>query len=132
MRLKIDRGGCLNWMLISVARSEALAGAQKKRKSGPAPVLDFEAKRGVGFGAGFGIDAVLVAVAIHALALDNAGTVLAADRVEDGNGGDGLPDFELFTADALGLEARRRLEGDRESNSIMWFWTTSRSAPAFS
>ena len=71
-----------------------------------------EAEGGVGLGAGLGIDAVLVAIADDVLAVDDAGAVLAADGIEDGDGGDGLPDLELFAAHAFGLEAGGRLEGD--------------------
>jgi hypothetical protein len=64
-RLKImSSGGCLNWMLISVARlAEALAGADVEGHAGPAPVVDLELEGGVGLGAGFGIDALFLAVA---------------------------------------------------------------------
>ncbi len=46
------------------------------------------------------------------LASDDAGAVLAAHGVEDGNGRNGLPDLELFAAHAFGFKARGRLEGD--------------------
>ena len=46
------------------------------------------------------------------LAGDDAGTVLAADGVKDGDGRNGAPDLELFAAHAVGVEAGGRLEGD--------------------
>ena len=59
LELDADLGGAL---------LHALAGAEIERHAGPAPVFDFEAKRGVGFSAGLGIDAFLVAIADDVLA----------------------------------------------------------------
>ena len=87
MRLKMSSGGCLNWMLISVARFFMRLPA--RRKKGTPAQRQFsmvEAEGGVGLSAGLGIDAVFVAVADDVLAVDDAGAVLAADGVEDGDG----------------------------------------------
>jgi hypothetical protein len=65
---------------------EALAGADVEGNAGPAPVVDFELDGGVGLGAGFGIDAILLAVAGDILARF-AGAVLAADGVVMGMAG---------------------------------------------
>ena len=42
--------------------------------------------------------------------VDDAGTVLAAHGVEDGDGGNGLPDLELFAAHAFSFKAGGRLK----------------------
>ncbi len=104
LELDADLGGAL---------LEPLAGAQIKRNARPAPVLNLQAQRRVGLRAGLGIDALFVAIADDLLALDNAGAILAAHRVEDRHRRNGAPGLHLFAAHGLGVEARRRLHGDK-------------------
>ena len=62
-------------------RGEALARAQQERHAGPAPVVDLGAQRDVGLGGRLGLDALLLPVAVHDLAVALADAVLAAHRV---------------------------------------------------
>ena len=76
-------------------------------------------------------DAVLLAVAGHVLAVDDAPAVLAAHDVL-GVGADRLQHLDLLVAHGVGVEVDRRLHRDQARSCSMWFWTMSRMAPAFS
>ncbi len=95
------------------AGGQALSRAQIKGNSGPAPIVDLKFKRDVRFGVGVGSDVGLVAVAGHALAVDDAFAVLAADGVSQDVFGherlDGVQNFGLFVAHFVGVEGNGRL-----------------------
>ena len=89
---------------------QPLARAQIKRNACPAPVLDLHTHRGISLRARLGIDPVLVAITHHMLAVHQSRPVLAAHRVQDRNGRNRSPDFQLLSAHAVGLKTRRRLQ----------------------
>uniref|UniRef100_E6PY25 Uncharacterized protein n=1 Tax=mine drainage metagenome TaxID=410659 RepID=E6PY25_9ZZZZ len=103
LELDADLGGAL---------FEALASAEIKRHTGPAPVVDFEAHSGKGLGAGLGVDAILFTVALDHDAVDPARPVLSADGMLDADSWNGLPRLEFFAAHAFGFEGDGRLHGD--------------------
>src|ERR1035437_7097651 len=92
---------------------ETLAGAQIERNAGPAPVLDFQPKRGISLRRRFRVDPLFVAVARHAPAFHHSRPILAAHGVEDWNRRNGAPHFHLLAPDGLGVEAGGRLHGDK-------------------
>src|SRR3569623_553651 len=63
------------------ALCHALAGAQIIRLALPAPVVDVELHRRIGFGGAPRVDSLLLELAWHHLAIDHAIGVLAAESV---------------------------------------------------
>ena len=62
-------------------RGQALARAQIERHAGPAPVVDAELERGVGFDRGAGSDVLLLPVAWNGAAKHRTRPILAANRI---------------------------------------------------
>ncbi len=92
---------------------ETLARTQIDGNTGPAPVFNLEAQGRVGLGSGFRIDALFVAITHDTLAIDDTGAVLSAHRIQDGDGWNGLPHFQLLAPHTLGLKAHRRFHGHK-------------------
>ena len=100
---------------FGLARRHALAGAQKNRHVGPAPVVDVGLERHKGFGgAAFG-NVGFLQVACRGVAVGGAGAVLAAHgvagHVGHGHGPQRAQHLELFVAHGVRVERHRRLHG---------------------
>ena len=117
------------------ALRQPLAGAQEERHAGPAPVVDRELQRDVGLGDRLRVDAFLLAVAVHHLAVALADAVLAAHRVRPRP-----PRAVIGTSARSTFTFSSRIDcassddggsiATRQSSCSMWFCTMSRSAPA--
>ena len=116
-------GGSGNWTITSVAvLARHFPARIKNRHIGPSPGIDLQPHGREGFDLDLGGDALFLAIAA-VLAADHAARTQRPDRAEH---------LDLFVADAVGRVASGRLHSSIETTWSMWFWTTSRMAPASS
>src|SRR6185437_6942061 len=92
---------------------QPLARAQVKRHARPPPVLDFELDGREGFGVRTRIDAILLAISLHLLAVYRSRTILAANRARAIDRLDCPPHFDLFVAHRIRLKGNRRLHANK-------------------
>ena len=99
-----------------VTASQAFAGADVKRHTGPAPVGNFRAQGDKGFGVALRADTGLLPIAWHLVAINRAGRVLAPHHVLRQRflrpGLERTQHFELFVADGIGMRVNGRLHAD--------------------
>src|ERR1019366_3248057 len=87
-----------------VPHREALAGAQEEGDARPAPRVNVEPQGRERLRLRSGIDAVLLTVPGHHLAVDAPGGVLAPDNVAGVGGLESVEDLDLGVAQSLGRE----------------------------
>ena len=91
---------------------QVLAGAQIEWHAGPAPIVDAELERDIGFGCGIRRDVGLVPVVPNFSAEHHPAAVLAAHRILRRDGMDRLEQLRLLGAHGVGVERDRRLHPD--------------------
>ena len=102
------------------AHRQIFSGAQIKRHAAPAPVVNEELDRDVGFDVGIRFHLGLLPVAGARLAVHDAGEILSAHDLFGDIGGreraDGFEQLHLFVADGFGFERHGRFHGDERKH----------------
>ena len=98
---------------LGLARRHGLARADIERHVGPAPIVDEQLQRDVGFRPALRVDVRRLPIGLHRFALDLPEDILAADGVTDRlrrrHAPDRFDDFGLLGAHRVGIERVRRL-----------------------
>ena len=87
---------------------QAFSGAEIKRNTGPAPIVDEDLQGGESFGEGILGDALFLEIAADVLSVNLTGGILGPSHVITdafaGHRPEGLEEFDLFVVDGIGMQ----------------------------